>query len=58
MGMVPAPPTKFKEKNSCCVGVISCNLGRVFKEDFLVYFGVKFSEKYSAKVNYDVLSQI
>ena len=52
-----AHPHKFLEKNSC-LDVISCNLGHVFKADFHFYFGVKFSEKYSVKVNHDVLSQI
>ena len=46
------PPINF------CLDVISCNLGHVFKEDFHVYIGVKFSEKYSLKVHLDVLSQI
>ena len=61
MGHDPPPPPhthKVLEKNSCRVDVISCNLGHVFKEDFHVYFEVKFSEKYSVKVNHDVLSQI
>ena len=57
VGVGHAHPHKFLEKNSY-LDVISCNLGHVFKEDFHFYFGVKFSEKYSLKVNHDVLSQI
>ena len=41
--------------------LLRCNVlqsGHVFKEDFHVYFGVKFSEKYSLKVHLDFLLQI